>query len=313
MADLLDLLEKTSRTFALSIPLLPEPTRRRVGVAYLLFRVADTFEDSTRWPRERRVRALEEFRRLLDGPPGPEVADRAAEWAGEVPVQRAAYRELLSELPFVQRELRRLAPEARELIGAHTARTARGMAEIVGRTDPDGHLRLRDLADLRRYCYVVAGIVGEMLTELFLLDGPGLAGVAGYLRERAVPFGEGLQLVNILKDSAADAREGRVYLPADLDRSRVFDLAHRNLAAAAEYTLALQEAGADRGVVAFNALPVELAWATLEVVEARGPGAKIARERVWEIVDGVQAALDDGRPAVSVPDRAAATGGGGTG
>ena len=41
------LLEKTSRTFALTVPLLPEPTRCEVTVAYLLFRVADTLEDAT--------------------------------------------------------------------------------------------------------------------------------------------------------------------------------------------------------------------------------------------------------------------------
>ena len=38
------LLVETSRTFALAIPLLPEPTRRTVSVAYLLFRAADTLE-----------------------------------------------------------------------------------------------------------------------------------------------------------------------------------------------------------------------------------------------------------------------------
>jgi farnesyl-diphosphate farnesyltransferase len=61
MADLDLLLEKTSRTFALSIPLLPEPTRREVMIAYLLFRIADTFEDSSSWPRESRIEALEQF------------------------------------------------------------------------------------------------------------------------------------------------------------------------------------------------------------------------------------------------------------
>jgi len=45
-----ELLEKTSRTFALSIPVLPEPTRRQVMIAYLLFRIADTFEDAAHWP-----------------------------------------------------------------------------------------------------------------------------------------------------------------------------------------------------------------------------------------------------------------------
>ena len=37
-----DLLVKTSRTFALSIPPLPEPLRSEVTIAYLLFRIADT-------------------------------------------------------------------------------------------------------------------------------------------------------------------------------------------------------------------------------------------------------------------------------
>jgi farnesyl-diphosphate farnesyltransferase len=61
VANLDSLLEKTSRTFALSIPMLPEPTRRHVSLAYLLFRVADTFEDAARWPRDRRLAALDDL------------------------------------------------------------------------------------------------------------------------------------------------------------------------------------------------------------------------------------------------------------
>ena len=55
------LLEKTSRTFALSIPRLPEPTRREVTVAYLLFRIADTLEDATLWDGSRRRDELARF------------------------------------------------------------------------------------------------------------------------------------------------------------------------------------------------------------------------------------------------------------
>jgi len=71
MATLDDLLEKTSRTFALSIPMLPEPTRRHVGIAYLLFRIADTFEDAALWPRDRRVAALGDLETLLRGEGAP--------------------------------------------------------------------------------------------------------------------------------------------------------------------------------------------------------------------------------------------------
>ena len=65
MVDLDALLTKTSRTFALAIPLLPEPTRRAVSVSYLLFRIADTFEDATAWARAKRIAALNEFAELL--------------------------------------------------------------------------------------------------------------------------------------------------------------------------------------------------------------------------------------------------------
>ena len=57
MTDVNDLLQKTSRTFALTIPYLPPPTREEVGLAYLLFRIIDTFEDATRWSPEQRIAA----------------------------------------------------------------------------------------------------------------------------------------------------------------------------------------------------------------------------------------------------------------
>lgn len=301
MADLLDLLEKTSRTFALSIPRLPEPTRTEVTIAYLLFRIADTFEDAVLWPREKQIRALEDYCRLLNRPRRGETRRLARQWARDVPVEHDGYVELLREVPFVLESFFGLSSGGRELVREHTLRTARGMADIVARTGDDGILRLRDLEDLRNYCYVVAGIVGEMLTELFLLDRRSLAGAGAFLRERSATFGEGLQLVNILKDSATDAREGRVYLPPAVGRGEVLELAYRDLDEAAAYTLALQDAGAEDGLVAFNALPVLLAWATLEKVEREGPGAKISRERVWAIVDEMERALEEGRPVVAPP------------
>ena len=69
-------------------------------------------------------------------------------------------------------------------------------------------------------------------------------------------FGEGLQLVNILKDSTDDNVEGRNYLPYDIERREVFDLARQDLEAATEYTLAIQQAGGPEGLVLFTGLPV---------------------------------------------------------
>jgi len=310
--DLDLLLERTSRTFALSIPLLPEPTRNEVTVAYLLFRIADTFEDAAVWPRERRVTALSDFARLLELDADEALRgaeDLARRWSEEVPSEHQGYLDLLAATPFVLRRFFALSTAARARIGHHTVRTAEGMARFVRRSDEQGHLELVDEEDLVDYCYVVAGIVGELLTDLFLLGRRQLAADGEVLSSRAARFGEALQLVNILKDSDVDAREGRRFLPAGLDRGVVFRRARRDLEAAAEYVLCLQKAqlerGVDRGLVAFTALPVRLAWATLQRVERDGPGSKVSRSDVYAIVAELEQALDAGTPAVVVPAPAA--------
>lgn len=301
--DLEQLLVATSRTFALAIPLLPEPTRREVTISYLLFRIADTFEDAASWPRARRIEALERFGRLLERHDPEETAAVARTWADEVPCEQPAYRELLTDVPEVLDAFFALAPEAVDLIRVHTRRTAEGMAGFVARTSDEGELRLRDVPDLQDYCYVVAGIVGELLTELFLLGRPALAPVAPFLRRQSRTFGEALQLVNILKDSASDATQGRRYLPEGVDRGTVLALARTDLHTAAEYVLALQRAGAERGLVAFNALPVHLALATLDRIETGGPGSKLTRPEVFSIVQRLHRALDQDEPAIPLPDR----------
>jgi farnesyl-diphosphate farnesyltransferase len=300
--DLEGLLAQTSRTFALSIPLLPEPTRREVTIAYLLFRIADTFEDAAVWPAAARTEALERFSAFLREPSGnlPEARRLAAGWAAAKPSEHAGYVTLVGQTPAVMEELLALSPAAIAPIREHVLRSAAGMAGFVARTGDSGELTLNDLNDLRDYCYAVAGIVGEMLTELFLLERPELSFAALTLRDRASFFGEALQLVNILKDSDDDAAEGRRYVAAGLDRAEVFALARRDLDSAAEYILALQAAGAPRGLLAFTALPVELAWATLAKVEKEGPGSKISRLEVASIVARLNRALDRGKPAARV-------------
>ncbi|MEE8367101.1 MAG: squalene/phytoene synthase family protein [Thermoanaerobaculia bacterium] len=295
-----DLLERTSRTFALAIPLLPEPTRQEVKIAYLLFRIADTFEDAgVHWQRNRQLEALEEFAAILENYARADVTDLAHSWLEPPPSSHQGYIDLLKETPAVLEAWQDLSRAARDVLGKDTIRTADGMAGFVRRTGPDHVLRLDNIPELQAYCYVVAGIVGEMLTDLFLLNRDNLAPLTAFLSERAAKFGEALQLVNILKDSASDATEGRVYVPENLDRSKVFDLARQDLAAAAEYSLAIQEAGGPGGIVAFTALPVELAWATLDRVEEKGAGAKLSRAEVYFLDRRVKKAIAANRPAVS--------------
>jgi len=298
-ADLDDLLVKSSRTFALSIPLLPEPTRREVTVAYLLFRIADTFEDATKWSREERRDALALFVNLLEVPLSKSVHDATQAWLASPPVDHDGYMELIEQTPSVLGAFAALDDDAREQVMLHTIRTSVGMSEFIARGTSAGELQLTTLQDLRDYCYVVAGIVGEMLTELFILGHPDAAERANDLRTRARAFGEGLQLVNILKDSAADDQDGRCYLPPGVERDTVFDLAREDLDRAAEYTGALQACGAPRGMIAFNALPILLARGTLDRVQRAGPGAKLTRDEVFDTIATMNAALDSGEPAVT--------------
>ncbi len=303
MTSLDTLLERTSRTFALSIPRLPEPSRLAVTLAYLLFRSAASPEDSSCWPRAARLEALDAFQRLLESdPPSPEAARALArQWEAAPPCEHAGYRELLRETPYVIERLADLDPALRAQALFHTRRPAGGMAGFIARGRPDGSLALDTLDDLRRYCYTVAGIVGEMLTEIFLLGAPQLADAAEALRTRSAAFGEGLQLVNILRDRAGDAAEGRVYLPAGVDRAEVFALARADLGEAAVYVNTLQARGAPRGFVEFTGLPVRLAFATLDKVEREGPGAKVSRLEVLRLIASLELALTRGAPAIPPP------------
>jgi farnesyl-diphosphate farnesyltransferase len=287
------LLLKTSRTFALTIPLLPEPLQTEVATAYLLFRIIDTFEDATRWEVVGRVEALSLFIRSMEGN-GHELDGGVAKWLAAPPLDHAGYLDLLAATPQVIEWHRRLRPAASEVLRAHLVRSARGMISIVERTDADGVLQMRTMQELRDYCFVVAGIVGEMLTELFILQSPSLKRVAGDLRARAVEFGEALQLVNILKDVRPDAEEGRVYLPREASRAEVFQLARADLRRAAEYIELLRTAGAAKGTVAFNALNTRLAIATLRALRDQGPGAKLTRLQVTGIAAEVANAVETG-------------------
>jgi farnesyl-diphosphate farnesyltransferase len=299
MNDVDELLQKTSRTFALTIPYLPQPTRDEVSVAYLLFRIVDTFEDATRWSPDRRCARIRDFLPLLDGP-DPAQAHRLAEkCTTDPPVEHQGYLDLLREIPLVVSCLHALPEGSRHILSAHVKRSAEGMISVVSRTGADHVVRVQTIPELRDYCYLVAGIVGEMLTELFLLGRPHLRSVAGYLRDRSRLFGEGLQLVNILKDVDADAREGRMYItPAQ--QAEVFALAREDLRAATEYTLALQAFGSEVGLVTFNALLVRLATGTLAAIRDKQPGNKLTRLQVFAVIAEVVTQLERGDPALPV-------------
>ena len=295
---LAELLEETSRTFALCIPLLNDGVREQVELAYLLFRIADTFEDASHWPVADRLAALDEFCALLRRPDAGQAQRFATKWSAKRPSSHAGYIRLIKDVPLVIDSLTKLSPESIDVIRDNVIRSAKGMAHFVGMTI-DGSLQLIDMEQLRAYCYAVAGIVGEMLTELFLLNAPQLRSSASLLRARAATFGEGLQLVNILKDSRSDLSEGRTYIPPTADRADVIALARADLEAATEYTLALQSEGAPRGTIAFAALPVALAQATLDRIQSSA-ATKISRPQVFRITRRVRRSVEKGEPPLTL-------------
>lgn len=294
MHDLNDLLIKTSRTFGISIPLLPEPWRRQVTIAYLLFRIADTFEDADRWPVRAKLEALKKFDSMLEEPRAA-----PAEWLDNPPCDHAGYLELLQATPFVLEELGKLDAEPRARVIFYTRRTIAGMSLYVARTDESGTLRLTDMDDLRQYCYYVAGIVGELLTELFLIGRKIAKKQSEAIIERARLFGEGLQLVNILKDSASDAKEGRYYLPPSIERAMVLARARKSLEAARDYVLTVYQGGAPGGVLGFLIVPLVLARATLDRIEKHGAGAKLTRPEVLNLLTKVQYLAREEKPKVT--------------
>jgi farnesyl-diphosphate farnesyltransferase len=281
-----DLLLETSRTFALTIPLLPEPTRRAACLAYLLFRISDTFEDASTWTREARIAALEAWCGVLRAPGSWRTSARelSRTWLERKPSDHAGYLRLVAKIPDVLTAVEGLLPGQRVILVEHSIRSAEGMADVLRRADTDGRVRLSSLEGLREYCYIVAGIVGELLSSLFLHDAPHLAAEAEALREHERAFGEALQLVNILKDESDDASEGRRFLPEGVSRDAVVALAREDLTRAGAYTAALVRGGAPPGFVAFTAMPAELATKSLDRVVRDGPGAKVSRAVVLEMM-----------------------------
>lgn len=275
-----ELLRKTSRTLALSIPLLPEPMRAQVPVAHLVFRTLSTLESALAWSPARRVAALGELCALLAGPSVERAARVAGGWVRERPVERDAQLMLLAETPRVIAAFAELPAPVRASIEHYAARSATRLARFVARADARGVLHIDSLDELGDYCFASGGILAQMLTELFVLSRPRLKGLEQALAARAPSFGEGLQLVSILKEASVERPEGWLQLSRTMSLAPVFERASKDLVSALEYCELLHAAG-ERGLWAFNLLGTRLALASLRLLGesqvepklALGPGA----------------------------------------
>lgn len=215
------LLEKTSRTFALNIQVLPIGLRRQVLLAYLFCRMADTLEDDADLPEADKVKLLEAFRGLF--PPGPTQEGRIAGFRAALPPEWERSerwdRILVWQCHWILPQLAAFPARAVEAICRCVDEMAGGMIDFTRRQARarEGRALIATVGDLDRYCYYVAGTVGNLLCDLFTLHSP-LIGAkrADALRSLSVSFGLGLQLTNILKDVQEDRRRNVSFLPSAL-------------------------------------------------------------------------------------------------
>ncbi len=222
------ILRATSRTFALSIQLLPGPMRPPVEVAYLLARAGDTIADTGEVPVDVRRTLLGALRRAVSGT-GP--APGIPRGLGEIPEERA----LIARLEPILARHRALPPGDRRDVAAVVDELLATMEWELGARGA-----FPDAETLLRYTDGIAGCVGEFWTRLVDRHrGPLAPGLRHALAVEGRRYGRGLQLVNVLRDLPRDRARGREYLPVD-------EIARDGLAA----VLARWELRARRGLLA---------------------------------------------------------------
>lgn len=216
------LLEGVSRTFALTIPQLPEQLYPAVANAYLLCRIVDTIEDEVSLNVEQKQYFCSQFIRVVKT--GKSSSDFAQQLAPLLSAQtNPAEHQLIRLTPRVIAITHSFATEQIQALAECVDAMANGMPAFQAQ---DLHAGLQTMSDMDHYCYYVAGCVGEMLSKLFCHYSPEIAQHREKMLELSVSFGQGLQMTNILKDIWDDANRGVCWLPQDIFTETGFDLSN---------------------------------------------------------------------------------------
>ena len=216
---LTDLLQEVSRSFYLTLRVLPKSVRTQIGVAYLLARTTDTIADTEILPLDQRLQALQSLRERILGTRSAPVNFGELARQQSLPAERALLEKIeasLALLPALSAADRQLVRNVLDLITAGQELDLRRFA--VAARPPEGGtpdvIALRTDAELDDYTYRVAGCVGEFWTKMCRAHVfPDATLDDARLLANGVRFGRGLQLVNILRDLPADLKNGRCYLP----------------------------------------------------------------------------------------------------
>ena len=235
-ALLTDLLKQVSRSFYLTLRVLPCAVRPQIGLAYLLARTTDTIADTEILPLQQRLNALAALRgRILGQIESPLDFGELAQQQG-LPAERALLERVEDSLAL----LRPLSAEdlllVRKVIDTITCGQELDLKRFEGgagsplpdattdnprraRSDtPDQKtiIALQNDPELDDYTYRVAGCVGEFWTRMCRAHlFPNATLDDAQLLADGVRFGKGLQLVNILRDLPRDLRQGRCYIPME--------------------------------------------------------------------------------------------------
>ena len=295
------ILPHVSRTFALTIPQLPPALRTPVTTAYLLCRIADTIEDEPALPADETLGFLQRFAAVVSGT--GEAAALAEELVGRLSGRTLPpEHDLVRHMERVVRVTASLDEPQRAAIQRCVEVMCYGMHHFQHTASVRGLARS---SDMDSYCYYVAGVVGEMLTELFCGYAPAIMRQHAALRDLAASFAQGLQMTNILKDFWEDRSRGACWLPQEVfirhgvDLARLspehydvrfhagvrelIGVAHAHLRNALAYTLLIprEEAGIRR----FCLWAVGLALLTLRKIQRNprfiaGEQVKVSRQAV---------------------------------
>ncbi len=219
-AALNELLKRTSRSFYLTLRVLPARVRRQIGLAYLLARTTDTIADTEIVPRGQRLDALQKLRERILG------KSTAALNLSELAKQQVspAERLLLEKVEDSLALLPKLSPadqqRVRGVLDIITGGQVLDLERFAGASE-ENIIALKTGIELDDYTYRVAGCVGEFWTQLCRAHLFPYAELEdAKLFGDSIRFGKGLQLINILRDLPVDLHAGRCYLPSlELDQA----------------------------------------------------------------------------------------------
>jgi farnesyl-diphosphate farnesyltransferase len=210
---LTSLLRDVSRSFYLTMRMLPGAVRRPISLAYLLARTTDTIADTELAGVPSRLEALAALReRILGRDSAPLSLARLSVNQG-LPAERVLLERCEESLRLLleldEADLRLLREVLNVIISGQELDLKR-----FGAASAHQIAALQTGDELDDYTYRVAGCVGEFWTKLcaahlWPMDGKDVATLA----RKGVRFGKGLQLVNILRDLPLDLRKGRCYVP----------------------------------------------------------------------------------------------------